>query len=206
MEGRRNPFVSQEGIPFLVLTAIGFILALRYLDIAVAIVLLFFIEVLIFRDPRRSVPAAPLGAVSPVDGRVIETGLADRGVLQGEAHRIRIRVDALGTYTARAPVEGKVMNLSSASVEKPGDYQTNAMWLQTDEGEDVVLQFDGYRLGLAPRSFVRYGERVGQGQRCAYLRLARIAEVHLPIESKVLVQPGQLVAAGTDLIGKLPHP
>jgi phosphatidylserine decarboxylase len=70
----------------------------------------------------------------------------------------------------------------------------------------VVLQFDGYRLGLAPRSFVRFGERVGQGQRCAYLRLVRYAEVHLPIRSKVLVEPGQLLLAGSDLIGKVPHP
>ena len=208
LEGRRNPFVAREGLPFLFLTAVGFAAALRYLDIAVAsaLALLFFVLVLIFRDPRREVPASPLGVVSPVDGRVVNVGLADRGVFQGEAHCIRIRVDALGTYTARAPVEGKIMDLHSVSALSPVDYQTNALWLQTDEGDDVILQFGGYRLGLPPRAFVRYGERVGQGQRCAYLRLARFAEVHLPITSQVLVKPGQLVAAGSDLIGKVPHP
>jgi phosphatidylserine decarboxylase len=152
------------------------------------------------------VPAAPLGVVSPVDGQVIEVDVADKGVLQGEAHRIRIRIDALGTYTARAPIEGKILDLRSVNDERVAEYQTNALWLQTDEGDDVVLQFSGYRLGLAPRSFVRFGERVGQGQRCAYLRLARYAELHLPIESKVLVQPGQMLTAGSDLIGKVPHP
>ena len=208
MEGRRNPFVAGEGIPFLVITGVGFLLALRYLDIAVAVALalLFFVLVLVFRDPRRSIPAAPLGVVSPVDGQVIEVGVADKGVLQGEAHRIRLRIDALGTYTARAPVEGKILDLRSINDERVAEYQTNALWLQTDEGDDVVLQFDGYRLGLAPRSFVRFGERVGQGQRCAYLRLARYAEVHLPIESKVLVEPGRVLVAGADLIGKVPHP
>ncbi|MDJ0812582.1 MAG: hypothetical protein QNJ23_02555 [Woeseiaceae bacterium] len=208
MEGRRNPFVAGEGIPFLVATAVAFVLALRFLDIAVAVglVLLFGVLVLVFRDPRRTIPSAPLGVVSPVDGQVIEVGLADKGVLQGEAHRIRIRIDALGTYSARAPIEGKIQDLRSVESERVADYQTNALWLQTDEGDDVVLQFDGYRLGLAPRSFVRFGERVGQGQRCAYLRLARYAEVHLPIKSKVLVEPGQVVMAGTDLIGKVPHP
>ena len=83
------------------------------------------------------------------------------------------------------------------------DYRTNALWVRTDEGDDVVLQFRGYRLGLAPASFVRYGERLGQGQRCAYLRLTRVAEVHLPIESKILVEPGQRLTAGVDLIAKL---
>ena len=208
MEGRRNPFIAGEGIPFLVATAVAFVLALRYLDVAVAagLALLFFVLVLVFRDPRRVIPASPLGVVSPVDGQVVEVGLADKGVFQGEAHRIRIRIDALGTYSARAPIEGKIMDLRSVDRERVADYPTNALWLQTDEGDDVVLQFDGYRLGLAPRSFVRFGERVGQGQRCAYLRLVRYAEVHLPIKSKVLVQPGQLLTAGSDLIGKVPHP
>lgn len=208
MEGRRNPFVAREGLPFLILAAVAFFVALQFFDIAIAVAaaMLFFVFVLIFRDPRRGIPASPLGVVSPVDGQVVEVDLADKGVLHGEAHRISIRINAFGTYTARAPVEGKVMDLRSVNGDKVVDYRTNALWLQTDEGDDVVLQFHGYRLGLAPRSIVRFGERIGQGQRCAYLRLTRIAELHLPIESKILVKPGQVVTAGTDLIGKVPHP
>ena len=208
MEGRRNPFVAREGLPFLFLAAVAFFVALKFFDIAIAVAaaMLFFVFVLIFRDPRRGIPASPLGVVSPVDGQVVEVDLADKGVLHGEAHRISIRINAFGTYTARAPVEGKVMDLRSVNGDKVVDYRTNALWLQTDEGDDVVLQFHGYRLGLAPRSIVRFGERIGQGQRCAYLRLTRIAELHLPIESKILVKPGQVVTAGTDLIGKVPHP
>jgi len=208
LQGRRNPFVAGEGIPFLLIAAVAFGFAAHYLDIAfaVAAALLFFVFVLIFRDPRRDIPAAPLGVVSPVDGQVIEVDLADKGVLHGEAHRIHIRIDSFGTYTARAPIEGKIMDLRSINGDKVVDYQTNALWIQTDEGDDVVLQFRGYRLGVAPKSLVRFGERVGQGQRCAYLRLIRIAELHLPIDSKILVKPGQVVVAGTDLIGKVPHP
>ena len=208
MEGRRNPFVAQEGIPFLIIVAVVFVLSLRFFDIAVAMAaaLLFFVLVLVFRDPRRSIPAAPLGVVSPVDGRVVSVDLADKGVFHGEAHRIRIRIDSFGTYTARAPVEGKILSLRAASDVEVADYATNALWLQTDEGDNVILQFDGYRFGLAPKSFIRFGERVGQGQRCAYLRLTRFAEVHLPIASSILVQPGQVVHAGSDLIGKVPHP
>lgn len=208
MEGRRNPFVASEGLPFLIVTAVAFALAVRFLDpvFAVAAAILLLVFVLVFRDPRRDIPAAPLGVVSPVDGRVIDVDLADKGVLHGEAHRIKIRIDSFGTYSARAPVEGKIMNLKTVKSEKIVDYRTNALWIQTDEGDDIVLQFHGYRFGLAPRSFIRFGERVGQGQRCAYLRLTRVAELHLPIKSKILVSPGQLVVAGTDLIGKVPHP
>jgi len=212
LEGRRNPFVAGEGVPFLIFAVAAFVFALRYLDVAFALVAaaLIVVLVLIFRDPLRGIPASPLGVVSPVDGQVIAVDLADKGVLQGEAHRVQIRINSFGTYTARAPVEGKIMDLRSANGNGGGngvvDHRTNALWIQTDEGDDVVLQFHGYRFGLAPRSLIRFGERVGQGQRCAYLRLARFAELHLPIESKILVEPGQVVVAGTDLIGKVPHP
>jgi len=207
LEGRRNPFVAREGVPFLLLggAILGF--SLKYLDVifVAAAVLLFAVLFLVFRDPRRIIPASPLGVVSPVDGRVISVDLVDKGVLQGEAHRIQIRINSLGTYTARAPVEGKINDLRSIAGDQVVDYRTNALWIQTDEGDDIVLQFHGYRFGLAPLSFERYGERVGQGQRCAYLRLTRIAELHLPITSKILVKPGQAVVAGTQLIGKLTH-
>ena len=208
MEGRRNPFVAREGIPFLLLAAVGCVVALRNLEfvLAASAALLFVALYLLFRDPRRSVPPAPLGVVSPVDGSVLSVDTVHQGVLQGDAHRIRFEIDSFGTYTARAPVEGKIMDLHANAAHGAVDYETNALWLQTDEADDVVLQFTGYRLGLAPRAIVQYGGRVGQGQRCAYLRLTRRAEVHLPISATVLVEPGDTVVAGCDLIGKLLHP
>lgn len=205
MEGRRNPFVAREGIPFLLVTGAVFVGAVRYMEWVIALPagLLFVALWLLFRDPRRSIPAAPTGVVSPVDGTVVAVDKVHAGVAQGEAHRIRIDIDSFGTYTARSPVEGKILDLRSLAEDSNTDYETNALWVQTDEGDDVVLQFFGYRLGLAPRAIVRFGERVGQGKRCAFLRLARSAEVHLPITSTVLVSPGDNVVAGTDLIGKL---
>lgn len=206
MRGRRNHFVAGEGIPFMVAALAGAWLAFRYLHPAVGVLplILFAVLWLVFRDPRRTIPAAPLGVVSPVDGRIIAVDVVDRGVVQGEAHRIFIRIDFLGTYTARSPVEGIIRDLNALASAKVVDYRTNALWVQTDEKDDVVLQFQDYRFGFPPAALVRYGERIGQGQRCAYLRLARTAEVHLPITSRVLVEVGQRVTAGVDIIGRLP--
>ena len=208
MHGRRNPFVAQEGIlPLLLVAALGIYLLLYHspwlaLVPAVAFVFLY----LLFRDPHRFVPPVALGVVSPVDGTVIEVGATDHCVIQGKAYRVRIRVDALGTYTARSPVEGRVMDLASRVEGIGAGCPVNALWLETDEGESVVLQFHDYLFGLAPRSFVGLGERLGQGQRCANIRLARVAEVYLPIDGKVSVEAGQEVRAGSDLIGAVPHP
>lgn len=161
---------------------------------------------LLFRDPMRFGPSVALGVVSPVDGEVVAVDTTDKCVVQGDAHRVRIRINSLGSYTARSPIEGKVMNLHSGTEGVGPDCPANALWVKTDEGNDVVLQFHGYRLGLAPRSFIRYGERIGQGHRCAYLRLAQFAEVYLPIDGKVNVEPGQRLVAGQDFIGTVPHP
>lgn len=207
MKGRRNPFVAREGIPFLSIAVITIAVILRYGDPMHAIlpgVILVYLF-LVFRDPRRDIPAVPLGVVSPVDGVVADVGLTDKSILNGEAHKVIIRVNSLGTYTARCPVEGKIMDFRGDSPQEQVAVDTSGLWVRTDEDDDVVLQFHGHRFGLAPMAFLRYGERVGQGQRCAYLRLTRYAEVQLPINGRVLVSAGQRITAGTDVLAKLPH-
>lgn len=168
--------------------------------------ILFVLMYLLFRDPIREGPSVALGLVSPVDGEVTVVETTTQCVVQGDAYRVRIRINSLGTYTARSPMEGRVMNLHSSTEGVGPDCPANALWVRNDEGENMVLQFDGYRLGLAPRSFVRIGERVGQGQRCAYLRLAQFADVFMPVDGRVLVKPGDVVTAGVDLIGTVPRP
>lgn len=97
------------------------------------------------------------------------------------------------------------MDLASRTGGVGAECPANALWIETDEGKGVVLQFHDFLFGLAPRSFVGLGERLGQGQRCANIRLARIAEVYLPIHGKVHVAPGQKVRAGSDVIAAVPQ-
>ena len=208
MRGRRIPFVASEGIWPLLLTLAAALYIARFHDLWLVLLpaILFVFLFLLYRDPHRDVPSVALGIVSPVDGEVLEVETSKHCVVQGEAYRIRIRINALGTYTARSPVEGRIMDLSSKLGGAGTECPANALWIETDEGDSVVLQFHDYWLGFAPKSFGRLGERVGQGDRCAYLRLARIAELSVPIASKVHVKPGQKVKAGIDLIGAVPHP
>lgn len=197
MHGRRNPFIAQEGVPWILITIASVFLLFRYAEPWYALIpgVLTVFLYMIFRDPHRSVPSIALGVFSPVDGDVVAVEQIDQGESGAAALRIVISVNSLGSYTARSPVEGSIKDLGK-----------KGLWLQTDEGEDVILKFSGYRLGLAPRAFAKFGERLGQGQRCAYLRLTRTAEVQIPADGKVLVEPGQTVVAGTDVIGNVPSP
>jgi len=208
LKGRRNPFVAREGIPFLIAALVVSVACWQLFGWKAAIVptIIFAWFLLVFRDPRRVIPAVPLGVVSPVDGTVVEVSLTDKGALNGDAHKIFIRVDSLGTYTARCPVEGKIMDFRDAIADTAAAGARSGLWVRTDEQDDVVLQLHKNRIGLVPLAFLGYGERVGQGQRCAYLRLSRLAEVQLPINGRPLVKEGQRVSAGVDVLAKLPHP
>ena len=71
MQGRRNPFVAGEGMPFLLANVAAGWLAYRYLDLVWlgAAAALFVILFLVFRDPRRALPSSPLGQPAPVGCR-----------------------------------------------------------------------------------------------------------------------------------------
>jgi phosphatidylserine decarboxylase len=206
VNGRRAFFVATEGIPFLL--AMALITAATWYfggsgRAAVAFALLVYLY-LIFHDPQRAGPSVALGVMSPVDGKVVAVSQTEEGVLEGQAQRITVRVNSLGTYTARSPVEGKIMDLHGVSREGSLAEEAGGLWVLTDEGESVVLRFHGNRFGIAPRAFMRYGERVGQGQRCAYLRLTKFADIELPADSRILVTPGQRLKAGQDVLARLP--
>ena len=206
MIDRSKSFVAGEGVPVLValaalVAAAWYFGAWGYALLAAALLALGFLA---FRDPKREIATAPLGVVSPVDGRVVEAGDTHAGVLGGQVHRIVIRVNPFGTYTARCPVEGKVMDLHCERAGDAAASDAGGLWLLTDEGEDVLLRFRGHRFGLVPEAIVRYGARVGQGQRCAYLRWTRFADVELPAAGRVAVSEGQQVEAGSDVLAHLP--
>jgi len=206
-QSTRNTFVASEGVPFFMALVVAAVVGGHYFGIPLALVpaLLLALAYLVFRDPHRPVPAVPLGVVSPVDGEVIGVAATENSVAGGEAQTISIRVDSLGTYTARAPVEGKIMDFATDAERSRAGIGSGGLWIRTDENDDVVLGFDRLRFGLPPRSFVRYGERVGQGQRCAFIRLARVADIQVPATARIQVEVGQRITAGSDVLARLPH-
>ncbi|MEX0900376.1 MAG: phosphatidylserine decarboxylase [Gammaproteobacteria bacterium] len=197
MARQRHPAVAREGWPLITLAVIATAAAwffesqLTLLAGALAFALVFK-----FRDPERIIPSEPLGVVSPVDGIVELVETVPDPALNRTAVRIRIRVSFFGAYSGRAPVEGKVLDLAGP----------RGMRLQTDEGDDVILYINTAPGFACPKSIVGYGSRVGQGQRCGWLRLARVAEVYLPADAHISVAPGRRVLAGADLLGVLTHP
>lgn len=204
---RQFPLIAREGWPFIMIVLLLLIGSFRLggLFLVMPCLMLLLLLVLLFRDPHRDVPSKPLAVVSPVDGRVTSVEPTDKGALQGESIRIVINITAIGAYSARSPTEGKVLNLMDNLAEGSRLLGVGGLWVRTDERDDVVVLMRGPTGWASPRSFVGYGERLGQGQRFAFNRLARQVEVYVPVNSRLHVKVGDRVRAGSDTLAMFVH-
>jgi phosphatidylserine decarboxylase len=199
---KRRSAIAAEGIPLL-LGCVALALVCWRLDWLAAAaaaglfaVWLFFL----FRDPARAVPPLPAAIYAPVDGRIVAEEQIPGAGEQAAWRRLRIRVNHLGAYTVRAPIEGTIMPIESSAI---AGQSPEGLRLRSEEGDDVLLAFPRGGPLRSPRSFVRYGERLGQGHRFAYLRLAPVAEVLLPAGARLKVAVGEAVKAGDTVLAEL---
>lgn len=164
--------------------------------------LLFVILAFIFRDFRREVPSVPLANVSPIDGYVTAVGEATDPFLQRSALHVRVQQNWFGEFNLHGPIEGKVQNKWYPGSRSSGEDRRIAVWIKTDEGDDVVFAVDVSAWAQYVRFKIRSGERVGQGQRCGLALFARPVDLYLPITCSVNVAEGQRLKAGSDIIAK----
>jgi phosphatidylserine decarboxylase len=161
----------------------------------------------LFRDPARKIPALPLGVVSPVDGKVIAVDTVHDVYLDRQALRVRIEMDFTNVYSAHCPMEGKVLQQWQDVPQAGADQAmtTLAQWIQSDEKDDVVLVIEVSARQPQPKWYAQSGERVGQGQRCGFIRFGSQVDVLLPVSSRIAVSAGDDVRAGSDVIATLVH-
>jgi phosphatidylserine decarboxylase len=163
-----------------------------------------------FRDPPRKVPVAPAGVICPADGRVIKLDEVEDPYLKRSARRISIFMNVFNVHSNRIPVEGKVMerwyhhgSFFNAALDKAArENERNALWIRTDEGDDVVVVQVAGLLARRILCYVQPGSRVAQGERYGFIRFGSRLDVYLPASSRFKVSLGDKVAGGTDLIAE----
>lgn len=207
---RRHSAFAREGIWWFVGCAVLAVVIAKMVGPQWALFMLIPAGLLfaLFQDPMRESPLRPLAALAPCDGKVQSVMKCRSGLLERESLRIIIRVNPLGAYTLRAPVEGRILDTRDNDREGSKKTGRGGLWLRTDEGDDVVVTFSGGGLlGLfaTPQSFRRYGERVGHGHRCGFLRLAARCEVYLPANALPRVEVGDRVQAAISVLADLKH-
>jgi len=171
----------------------------------------------LFRDLSRKVPASPLAVVSPIDGCIlsIEEAMQDP-YLERESIRITMRVNLMGGYGVRSPIEGLVKERwevggQNTAVESGNenvsmkDGKKIATWIQTDEEDDVVLVLNKHSLLQKPSWYIQWGHRVGQGRRAGMMRFAGEVELYLPKDTRLNVSENDCLLAGSAIIGTFLH-
>ncbi len=213
MSNGAHPYIAREGWLFIGALVVSAFMAKFYFGLLASLPLwlLCGLVAYLFRDPQREIPAAPLGIVSPADGSVLSVDKVHDHYLGREAIKILMRMNPLGSYVTRAPIEGKIVKHwfppAQADTDKDeeglGHY---AMWLQTDEDDSVVLQMEMGCKRLKPSCYHQTGERIGQGERCGLMRFGGLVELLLPANTRVEVSAGDQVVAGSTLLAMLIHP
>ncbi|HNQ01300.1 MAG TPA: phosphatidylserine decarboxylase family protein [Syntrophales bacterium] len=211
---RHDGYIVREGVPFIV--GLGLLsVALSWIGLkglaAVACAAMLFV-LFFFRNPRRTIPEGPGLVVSPADGRVlkIEEVQLD-GPLTGGHRKVSIFMNVFNVHVNRIPHAGRVEKIEyhagkflSADLDKASaDNERNTVLIRTAEGKAfLTIQI----AGLIARRIVCWigeGMEVARGQRFGLICFGSRLEVILPLDSKVLVQPGQKVRAGETPLGVL---
>ncbi len=205
MSGNRYPLIAKEGWLSVALAALVAMLVFHFVGALWSIPLWIFagVVLLLFRDPDREVPSTPLGVVSPCDGEVGSVETLHDPYLDREAIRVSVTMNPYGVFSTRSPVEGRIIEVVQAKVDAASLPQ--GVWIKTDEDDDLVVAMYRGPLHNSPRCYVRYGDRVGQGQRCGFIHLGSVVETYLPPNCRVMVKAGDHVRGGTDLMAMLVH-
>lgn len=200
----RNSLIARQGLLPLLLVFTAAVLVLHFVGLAQSLWLwgLAVLVMVLFRDPERSIPSLPLSVLSPADGRVLRVEKVRDPYLNRDSVLVTIDMSPYGAYITRSPVEGKVLEPPKLA----GDGRNpHGVWLQTDEGDDIVLVMNKGRLHNNPQCYVRFGDRIGQGKRCGFVHMGGRVDIYLPVNSVPSVASGDTVRAGTDAIARLIH-
>ena len=166
----------------------------------------------LFHDAERVVPHLPLAVLSPGDGRVEEI-VEDRDPwLTRDARRVRVRLAGPGIGVLRSPTEGKIMdywtssqpfNAPNAPIAGGPSPNCYSLWVQTDEGDDVVYAVSSIRPISRFKLYFAPGERIGQGQRNGFIYFGTFVDVFMPMTTKLDVSEGDVVQGGCSVLAHL---
>ncbi|MEN8204397.1 MAG: phosphatidylserine decarboxylase [Pseudomonadota bacterium] len=196
--------IAREGMAPLAAMILAGVLVLHFIGLPQSLVFwaLALLVLVLFRDPERDIPSQPLAVVSPADGKVTSISAMYDPYLLRESIRVTIQMPPYGVFTTRSPIEGKVLEPPNFPAD---DNIPHGVWLQSDEGDDVVMVMTRGPLKNEPRCYIRFGDRIGQGKRCGFVHLGGRVEIYLPERSRLVVKEGDVVQSGSDIIAKMVH-
>lgn len=206
--------IAKAGIPFIGVAAFATavlalleIASLALLGLAATLFICYF-----FRDPDRLIPDTDDGIVSPADGKVLKVeNVGPNRFINDPCKKISIFMSVFNVHVNRVPLDGRITKIEyypgkffSANLDKASrDNEHNAVHLETEQGQAICFV---QIAGLVARRIicnVQVEDNVKQGQRFGMICFGSRLDVYLPESAQPTVAVGEMVSAGTSLIGKL---
>jgi len=165
-----------------------------------------------FRDPERTAPDLRGAVLSPADGRVIKVEQLENSPHYPErCNKVSIFMSVFNVHVNRIPFDGTVSRLHynpgkffSANRDKASlENEYNAVTVTTDRGKRICFV---QIAGLIARRIIcdlKQGERVKKGSRFGMICFGSRLDLYLPERTRVQVETGQRVSAGTSVLGIL---
>lgn len=212
MKNYPHPIIAREGWPFLAISlaaAVGATLWCATWSIPLWIIALFVLQ--FFRDPPRDVPEQANAITSAADGKVIVVEKAFDEFLQREALKISVFMNVFNVHSNRSPLNGTIHQrwyspgkfLNAALAKASTENERNALWLKTQDGQDVTcVQI----AGLVARRILCYvdqGDSLRRGQRYGFIRFGSRVDLYLPLTATPKVSLGDKVSAGSTILAEL---
>ena len=207
MWGAGLPFVTREGRLIIVTLLLLASLAWVYFDwiIFASILGLVSLSVFIFRLPVPAITSKPLGILSPCFGKILSFDRVRVEKLSAEFAKLSIRNSWYHPHVLFSPVEGKIMNVWT-DLNIPGKHRRRCLfWIQTDEGDDILIGLVLGRLSFTTSAYMQTGQRIGQGQYCGFIYICGDVEIYMPESTRMNMILGDKVSAGSDHIARLIH-
>ncbi len=168
-----------------------------------------------FRDPERTPPpdARENGIVAPADGRVVEVVEEDEPLyLNGPAQRLSIFLSPLDVHVNRVPARGVI----EYARYRPGDYlvawhpkaseknERSEFGLRHPSGIKLLFKQIAGAVARRIEYDLEEGDRVETGQRFGIVKFGSRMDLLVPPSVELQVEEGQVVRAGTTVLGQIP--
>ena len=164
-----------------------------------------------FRDPPRKIPVQAGTVVAPASGKVIRIEQQQDPYLDRPCIKLSIFMNVFSVHSNLVPVDGTIKErwytggkyFNAALDKASSENERNALWLQTEDGQDLVFV---QVAGLVARRILCYvepGDEVQTGDRYGFIRFGSRVDLYLPPETDIKAQLGQWVNSGNDVVAQL---
>jgi phosphatidylserine decarboxylase len=211
------PLIAREGWTHVAVTFAAALAVTWWFEsgwVALPFWLAFLFVLQFFRDPPRTPVPGPGLVLSPADGRVVAVEETEDPWLARRALKISVFMNVFNVHSNRSPVDGEVKGqwyhaglFVNAVLDKASrENERNALWLRTDDGQDVTCVQVAGLVARRILSYVQPGDRLQRGQRYGFIRFGSRLDVYLPLEARPRVGLGDKVRAALDVLAELSVP